>query len=166
MTGAIGATIEGLCLDGDHLGEGIDGVLVDKPDYGKEEDAWRIERCRIARFSGDGVHLGRIWCFSIRHCMICFNKGNGLRVRGWDGFVLDNWLCGNRSAGYGAYDENASITMTGNRIEWNATAGIEIRRRQPLQHHRQLHRPLRRARHQARCPAARRRARSSASPAT
>jgi len=126
LTGAIGATIEGICLDGDRLGEGIDGVLVEKPDYGKEEDAWRIERCRISRFSGHGVNLGRIWCFSIRHCMICFNKGNGIRVRGWDGFVLDNWLSGNGSAGYGAYDENSSLTMTGNRIEWNATAGIEI----------------------------------------
>lgn len=128
LTGAIGATVEGLCLDGsDRMGQNVHGVLVDKPDYGKQEDAWRIERCRISNFSGDGVRLERIWCFSIRHCMVCFNKGNGIRVRGWDGFVLDNWLSGNRSAGYGAYDENASITMTGNRIEWNAAAGIDIR---------------------------------------
>ncbi len=108
------------------MGQGIDGILVDKPDYGKEEDAWRIERCRVSGFSGHGINLVRIWCFSIRHCMVCFNRGNGIRVRGWDGFILDNWLSGNRSAGYGAYDENSSITMTGNRIEWNATAGIEI----------------------------------------
>jgi len=127
LTGAIGATIEGICLDGNkRMGEGIHGIMVDKPDYGEQEDAWRIERCRISNFSGDGIHLGRIWCFSIRHCMVCFNKGNGIRVRGWDGFILDNWLSGNRSAGYGAYDENSSVTMTGNRIEWNATAGIEI----------------------------------------
>lgn len=127
MTGAIGATVEGICLDGNnHMGQGIDGILVDKPDYGKEEDAWRIERCRVSGFSGHGINLVRIWCFSIRHSMICFNKGNGIRVRGWDGFVLDNWLSGNRSAGYGSYEENSSVTMTGNRIEWNATAGIEI----------------------------------------
>lgn len=127
MTEAIGTTVEGICFDGNkHMGEGIHGIMVDKPDYGKEEDAWRIERCRVSGFSGHGIVLGRIWCFSIRHSMVCFNKGNGIRVRGWDGFILDNWLSGNRSAGYGAYDENASITMTGNRIEWNAAAGIEI----------------------------------------
>ena len=127
MTGAIGAAVEGICLDGNsRMGDGIHGILVDKPDYGNEEDTFRIERCRISGFSGHGILLGRIWCFSIRHCMVCFNKGNGIRVRGWDGFILDNWLSGNHSAGYGAYEENASITMTGNRIEWNAAAGIEI----------------------------------------
>jgi hypothetical protein len=127
LTGAFGATIEGICLDGNkRMGQGVCGVMVDKPDYGKQEDTFRIERCRIDGFSGDGVRLGRIWCFSIRHSMISHNKGNGIRLRGWDGFILDNWLSGNGDAGYGAYDENASITMTGNRIEWNAKAGIEV----------------------------------------
>lgn len=127
LTAADGATIEGLCLDGNHrLGRGVCGVLVDKPDYGKHEDAWRIERCRIDSFSGHGVSLGRIWCFSIRHCMISNNGGNGIRLRGWDGFVLDNWLSANGDAGFGAYEENSSTTLTANRIEWNAKAGIEI----------------------------------------
>ncbi len=128
LRGAHGATIEGICFDGaDRMGENVHGLSADKPDYGSQEDAWRIERCRVSGFSGHGVYLNRIWCFSIRHSMICFNKGNGIWIRGWDGFILDNWLSGNGSAGYGAYEENASITMTGNRIEWNATAGIDIR---------------------------------------
>ena len=125
MTGAIGSTVNGICLDGGGLGEGIHGVLVDKPEY-KVEDAFRIERCQIGRFTGDGIRLNRIWCFSIRHSMVCYNKGDGLRLRGWDGFVLDNWFSGNRAAGYGAYEENASITMVGNRIEWNRAGGIII----------------------------------------
>jgi hypothetical protein len=58
--------------------------------------------------------------------MVSHNRGNGLRLRGWDGFLLDNWLSGNTLAGYGAYEENASMTMTGNRIEWNAGGGILI----------------------------------------
>lgn len=128
LTGANGATVEGLCLDGaNRMGTNVHGIMVDKPDYGRHEDAWRIERCRISGFSGHGLYLNRIWCFSIRHSMICFNKGNGIWIRGWDGFILDNWLSGNGSAGYGAYEENAAVTMTGNRIEWNASAGIEIR---------------------------------------
>ena len=124
LTGAVGATLTGLCLDGAGLGAGVCGVLVDKADYGKTEDTPRLERCRISRFTGDGVRLKRIWCFSIRHCMISHNAGNGIWLRGWDGFVLDNWLSGNAKAGYGAYEENASITMTGNRIEWNQAGGI------------------------------------------
>lgn len=126
LTGAVGATLNGLCLDGARKGDGVHGVTIDKPDYGKEEDVPRIERCRIAGFTGDGIHLGRIWCFTIRHCMVAFNGGCGVRVRGWDGFLLDNWLSGNRGAGYGAYEENASVTMTGNRVEWNGGGGIVI----------------------------------------
>jgi hypothetical protein len=126
LTGAVGVTVNGLCLDGAGSGEGAHGIMVDKPDYGRQEDVPRIERCRIAGFSGDGIHLGRIWCFTIRHCMVAFNGGCGVWVRGWDGFVLDNWLSGNRGAGFGAYEENAAITMTANRIEWNARGGIIV----------------------------------------
>ena len=101
--------------------------MVDKPDYGKQEDAWRIERCRIDSFSG----LRRV----PRPHLVLLDpplhdrpqqSGNGIRLRGWDGFILDNWLSGNGDAGYGAYEENAAITMTANRIEWNRKAGIEI----------------------------------------
>ena len=119
ITGAFGVTLEGLSLDGARLGRSIHGVLLDKPDYGKQEDTFRIERCQIANFSGDGVRLTRAWCFSIRHSMIAYNAGDGISLRGWDGFFLDNWLSGNQGAGFAAREENASCTFTGNRIEWN-----------------------------------------------
>lgn len=124
LTGALGATINGVCLDGAGLGSGTHGVLVAKPDYGKTEDTPRLERCRISRFTGDGVHLQRIWCFSIRSCMVSHNSGHGVWIRGWDGFLLDNWLSGNGGAGYAAFEENLSVTLTGNRIEWNRGGGI------------------------------------------
>ena len=128
LTGAHGAAVRDVCLDGSkRMGEQVHGIMVNKPDYGQQEDAVCIDHCRVSNFSGHGVLLERIWCFSVRHCMIAHNKGNGIRLRGWDGFVLDNWLSGNGSAGLGAYDENASNTITANRIEWNATAGIDIR---------------------------------------
>ena len=126
LTGAVGVTINGLCLDGGRLPGKTHGVLFDKDDYGNEEDAPRIERCRISHFSGDGVRLGRIWCFSVRHCMLSHNAGSALYVRGWDGFILDNWLSGNGGAGYHAPEENSSVTMTANRIEWNRLGGIVI----------------------------------------
>ncbi len=124
VTGAYGVRIAGLCLDGARLGSGIHGILLNKPDYGKREDAIFIERCRIGNFTGDGIHLSRIWVFTIRHGMVFANQGNGLWYRGWDGFVLDNWFSANRAAGIGAYEENASCTFTGNRIEWNARGGL------------------------------------------
>jgi len=119
ITGAFGVTIEGLALDGGKLGEGVHGIWLNKPDYGKQEDTFRIERCQIASFTGDGVRLTRAWCFSIRHSMIAYNAGDGISLRGWDGFFLDNWLSGNKGAGFAARQENAACTFTGNRIEWN-----------------------------------------------
>jgi hypothetical protein len=119
ITGAFGVSIDGLSLEGGGLGTNTHGILLNKPDYGKEEDTFRIERSQIAHFSGDGVRLVRAWCFSIRHCMIAHSGGDGVSLRGWDGFLMDNWLSGNRGAGFGAREENASCTFTGNRIEWN-----------------------------------------------
>jgi len=126
VTGAVGCTLSGLCLDGRDLGGGVHGVSLDKPDYGKVEDNLRIERCKISRFTGHGLHLGRVWCFSIRHCMISHNAGDGVQLRGWDGFVLDNWLSVNGGAGLLAHHEHNAITLTGNRIEWNRHAGVKL----------------------------------------
>jgi hypothetical protein len=124
ITGADGATIEGLSLDGARLGA-AHGILLDKPDYGKQEDAFRIERCQVARFRGNGVHLSRVWCFTIRGCMIAYSGGDGVSCTGWDGFLIDNWLSGNTGAGF-AGRGSASITFTGNRIEWNREGGIVV----------------------------------------
>ncbi|MCC7145489.1 MAG: right-handed parallel beta-helix repeat-containing protein [Phycisphaeraceae bacterium] len=126
ITGAFGSTVHGLCLDGQGKGQGVHGILIDKPDYGKEEDTPRLERCKVSRFTGDGVHFGRVWCFSVRHCMLDHNGGAGLSVRGWDGFVLDNWLSGNKGPGYLGDTENAAITFTGNRVEWNGGGGLRV----------------------------------------
>ncbi len=126
ITGAFGVYLNGLCLHGGDLEGGIHGILVNKPDYGKQEDTPRIDTCRVEHFTGDGIRLERIWCFCVRHCHCMSNKGCGLRIRGWDGFILDNWFSGNGKAGFGAYDENNATTVTGNRIEWNREGGIVL----------------------------------------
>ncbi len=126
ITGAWGSTVDGLALDGRNLGKGINGIFLNKPTYGKREDAFRIERCQVRNFSGDGLNLTRAWCFSVRHSMLASNQGDGLRLRGWDGFLVDNWFSGNRGAGYGAREENASVTFTDNRIEWNRQENMVI----------------------------------------
>lgn len=123
---APGATIVGLAFDGASLGKAIHGIFLDKPDYGKHEDAFRIERCQVARFSGDGVNLAHAWCFSLRQSMLAFNLGDGLSLVGWDGFISDNWFSGNHRAGFAAREANASVTFTANRVEWNYEENVLI----------------------------------------
>jgi len=126
LTDARGSSIEGLALDGRDIGTNIHGMFVDRTAYAKHEDGFRIEKCQVLRFTGDGMNLSCVWCFSVRHCMLAYNKGDGMNLRGWDGFILDNWFSGNKGAGFAARHENASITFTANRIEWNGTENMLI----------------------------------------
>ncbi len=125
LTECHGSTIDGLCLDGRGTGDTV-GMLSRKPDYGKKEDAYRIENCKVSGFGSHAVFLDHIWCFSVRHCMFAFSGGHGLAINGWDGFILDNWFSGNKGAGFASIGANASCTLTGNRIEWNRGGGIVI----------------------------------------
>ena len=129
LTTGNGATLDGLSLVG--LGKGgCVGILSRKKegghDYGKEEDAYRIENCRVIRFGSHAVFLDYVWCFSVRHCMFAYSGGDGLALNGWDGFIIDNWFSGNSGAGFGSQGPNAAVTMTGNRIEWNKRGGIVL----------------------------------------
>jgi len=106
----------------------VHGVMLRyEKEYAPQEDAIAIDSCRVELFSGDGIRLERVWCFSVRHSQAFSNNGCGIRCRGWDGFVIDCWISLNRGAGFGAYDENNANTLTGNRIEWNAGGGIVIK---------------------------------------
>lgn len=124
----MGVTVDGLCLNGQTLGDTIHGIMLDQIDYGNggEETTMTVSRCRITGFSGHGVYLNRVWCFRIRHNMIAGNGGDGVRLRGWDGFILDNFLTANEGAGFAAHEENASVTFTANRVEWNYGPGMVI----------------------------------------
>jgi hypothetical protein len=126
LTDARGATVDGLSLEGGNLGTGIHGILTNRTKWGEHEDGFRIERCQVAHFSGDGAHLDCVWCSSVRHSQFAFNQGDGISMRGWDGFIVDNWFSGNHGAGFAARHENASMTFTGNRIEWNEGGNFVI----------------------------------------
>lgn len=128
ITGAFGCAIRGMCLNGNHLGKNIHGIKLYWDEYngGSEEDTPVIDDCRIGHFSGDGVHLEHIWCFRVRHSMLHNNGGNGLFIDGWDGFVLDNWFSFNNGFGIKGGNVVASITATGNRVEWNQSGGFQF----------------------------------------
>ncbi|MGC2298624.1 MAG: right-handed parallel beta-helix repeat-containing protein [Acidobacteriaceae bacterium] len=119
LTDARGATLHGLALDGASIGQNIHGIATIRTAYGPHEDGFCIDTCQIARFTGAGLNLSHVWCFSVRHCEMMANHGDGLTLRGWDAFILDNWLSGNGRAGFAAREENASVTFTANRVEWN-----------------------------------------------
>lgn len=128
ITDAFGCAVAGMSLNGKNLGENIHGVLLSRKEYngGKKEDTPLIDNCRIGSFTGDGVRLDKIWCFSIRHSMLCFNAGAGLYIDGWDGFILDNWFSGNQNGGIDSTNVAASLTVTGNRVEWNGKFGFRF----------------------------------------
>jgi hypothetical protein len=124
ITGTTGVTLYGLCLDGAGVGTGVHGVLLNKPDYGKTEDSFRIERCRVGGFTGCGVWLEKAWCFSIRHSMLGYNRQSGLRLRGWDAFITDNWFSCNGDVGFDARQQNSMVIFTANRVEYNKYGGV------------------------------------------
>ena len=58
--------------------------------------------------------------------MLHRNGGAGLYIEGWDGFIIDNWFTANAKGGMLADSVAASLTLTGNRVEWNSTAGFKL----------------------------------------
>lgn len=132
ITGSFGCSIHGMSFVGNHLGNNkshlIHGIFLcwDKYNGGSEEDTPTIDDCKVDGFTGDGIHLEHVWCFSVRHSMVCCCEGNGLFIDGWDGFVLDNWLSYNEGYGMKGGNVVASITATGNRVEWNKSGGFRM----------------------------------------
>lgn len=132
ITGAFGCSIRGMSFVGNHIGNReshpIHGIYLcwDKYNGGSEEDTPSIIDCKIDGFSGDGIHLERVWCFRIRHSMMCYCHRNGLFIDGWDGFVLDNWFSYNEGYGIRGGNVVASLTAVGNRVEWNIAGGFRF----------------------------------------
>jgi hypothetical protein len=125
ITEAFGATIEGLTFEGAKLGKEVNGLMVYRKVYDKTYQQLHINKCMVNGFSGTGVVLHYASDFSIRHCMIQGNGGDGIRCFGWDGFVMDNQISGNGGCGWEG-TLGIAIQLTGNRIEWNHKNGIRI----------------------------------------
>lgn len=148
MTGAFGARVKDLQLLGNGcVGDSVHGVYVKWEDQesrlhddparednaipedcqiGFREDSITIDNCQIKNFSGDAIHLEKIWAFTVKDCMLIANKGNAVYVNGWDGWITDCIMHTNRGAGVFADVICAAVTMTGNRLEWNRNGGINL----------------------------------------
>jgi hypothetical protein len=128
ITGAFGVHLHGLFLQGRREAKkAIHGVFLNNAQkYSPKEDAIVIDDCKIERFSGHGVHLLRIWLFIIRHSIMQGNKGCGVQITGWDGFVTDNQFSGNGSHGFACDSVGATVMFTANRVEWNKGYGLYL----------------------------------------
>ncbi|MBI4893734.1 MAG: right-handed parallel beta-helix repeat-containing protein [Acidobacteria bacterium] len=128
ITGAFGVHLRGLFLQGRRdAKKPIHGVFLNNAEkYSPKEDSIVVDDCKIANFSGHGVCLLRIWLFIIRHSIMQANKGCGIQITGWDGFVTDNQLSGNGSHGFACDSVGATVMFTANRVEWNKGYGLYL----------------------------------------
>ncbi len=128
ITGAFGVHLRGLFLQGRRdAKKPIHGVFLNNAQkYSPKEDAIVIEDCKIERFSGHGVNLLRIWLFLLRRNILQANKGCGVQITGWDGFVSDNQFSGNGSHGFACDSVGATVMFTANRVEWNKGYGLYL----------------------------------------
>lgn len=149
MTDAFGACVKGIQLSGNKLlGKNIHGIMMRRSEYngGRFEDGYRDDNpllepthskfrednfvicdCQCKNFSGDGIHLNHIFAFTVSDCQLMSNGGDGIYVNGWDGWIHDCIIHTNNGAGIGSNRPGsicASLTITGNRIEWNKGGGI------------------------------------------
>lgn len=128
ITGAYAVRIRGLVLGGDRSAEKeIHGIYMNNTEaWSPKEDTIVIDDTKVMNFSGHGVFLKRIWLFIVRHSHFMSNKGDGMRILGWDGFVLDNQFSGNGGNGFGCDYCGATVMFTANRVEWNGGYGLFI----------------------------------------
>jgi len=128
VTSAYGVHIHGLILNGIPDAEKpIHGIYLNNTEaWSPKEDTIVIDDTKVMNFSGHGLYLKRVWLFIIRHSQFMSNRGDGVRLLGWDGFVTDNQFSGNRGNGFGCENCGATVMFTANRVEWNGNYGLFI----------------------------------------
>ena len=127
VSNALGATIEGLCLDGREMGAEMHGISMRWERHTvRGEHALRIERCKIQKFSGNGLNMIGSWALSCRFCQSYANGGHGLYMHGTDAFITDNWFSFNGKVGFGCDTWCSAVNFTANRVEWNHECGMKL----------------------------------------
>ncbi len=130
--GKKGTRFVGLHLHGQKKGQAMHGILTsngdsglnNSPDKKDGEQNLVIDDCRIAFFSGSGFSSYRAWVWCIRHSIFFGNGLDGIDgYSSYDAWIIDNQVSGNGRHGMAI---EASTTVTGNRIEHNGQAGIEV----------------------------------------
>ena len=129
ITGAYGVHVYGLVISGVKDGEKpVHGILQHNADnkWSPKEDTFVFDDIKVMNCSGHGIYLKNIWLFIVRHSHFMANKGDGIRICGWDGFVTDNQFSGNGGNGFGCENCGATVMFTANRVEWNRGYGLHV----------------------------------------
>ncbi len=128
ITGAYGCRVRGMVLSGiPDAGKPIHGIYLNNTEaWSPKEDTVVIDDTKVMYFSGHGVFFKRVWLFIVRHSQFMSNKGDGIRLLGWDGFVTDNQFSANGGNGFGCDSCGATVMFTANRVEWNKGYGLFI----------------------------------------
>lgn len=128
VTGAFGLHVYGLSLHGIRGAEKpVHGIFLNNAEkWSPQEDMITLDDVNVRGFSGHGVYLRRVWLFIVRHGCFCGNGGDGIRIRGWDGFVTDNQFSANGGDGFGCEDVGSTVMFTANRVEWNRGCGLRL----------------------------------------
>ncbi len=130
--GKKGTRFVGLSLDGQRKGREMHGILASNGDSGRNCSADKkageqnlvIDDCRIEFFTGSGFSSYRAWVWCIRHSIFFGNRLDGIDgFSSFDAWIIDNQLTANGRHGLTI---DSSTTLTGNRIEQNRQAGIEV----------------------------------------
>lgn len=136
VTDAFGVHVYGLVLNGiSKTPQPVHGILQDNATgtleysengWSKKEDTFVFDDIKVMNCSGHGIYLRNIWLFIIRHSHFMGNVGDGVCIRGWDGFVTDNQFSGNGGNGFACEEVGATVMFTCNRVEWNGGYGLFI----------------------------------------
>jgi len=126
ITDAYGVRVHGLMLNGKKDAEKeIHGIWLNNSEkFSPKENTIVIDDTKVQNFSGHGIWLNRIWLFIIRHSQCFSNRGCGVQIYGWDGFVTDNQFSGNGQHGLASVQCGATVMFTANRVEWNNGYGL------------------------------------------
>jgi len=128
VTEAFGVRVRGLVLNGiRETPRPVHGIFLNnKEKWSAKEDTIVLDDVKAMNFSGHGVYLNRVWLFIIRHSHFICNKGDGVCIRGWDGFVTDNQFSANGGNGFGCQEVGSTVMFTANRVEWNRGYGLSL----------------------------------------
>jgi len=127
VTGAFGVHVYGLLFAGiRETPKPVHGILLDQAKWSPKEDTCTFDDIKVMDFSGHGIYLNRVWLFIIRHSHFFRNGGDGVCLRGWDGFVTDNQFSNNGRHGFGCEEVGAAVMLTANRVEWNRGHGFHL----------------------------------------